>query len=354
MTPTLGFRQVPVNRVVASANEIRQTLEIHENALSMKQQEFQAKYEASIAEIKDLRQKNAGEMQNIDSAASLVKQRVSPLVAEFSNRLKQAATEAVDTAEIEPKELNDRQAVSEKLGRLVAAKIKTSIEQQSEKIQAEIESGLMQEVSRLESFAQDVVRTLENIEMQFTSIEASGQATTSATGQGVTAALAIITGFGGIWSGYNEAGIKGAAVGAAGSFGTAAAAGLVMAVIGLPLSFPVILAVGALSVFTGGRLVKTLYGGEQVQNFKNNYQQAALAEIETKLTEANFERDVDRQIDNTFDRLKQTIRQEVDALLDNTQTTLTEISAKRERDEVMTKSRKRLEIQEMKQQTEQI
>lgn len=348
-----AFLQVPVNRVIASANEILTTLDIQDNALGMKEQEFKAKYEESVGEIKDLRQKNAGEMNNIDLAATEVKQRVRPLIAEFPTKLKQSAESAIDLAEITPQELKNTKAVSEKLGRLVASAIQKSVEQQTEKIQKEIEIGLVKEVSRLENFANDVVGTLKNIEMQFVSIEASTKANTNAAGEGITAALAIYTGFGGIWSGYQEAGIKGAAVGAAGSFGTFFAAGLVAGIIGLPFTFPIVIAVGALSIFTGRKLVQKVFGGEQVQNFQKNYKEAALKEIENRLAEGRLEQNANQQINETFDKLKQTIRQEVDALLDNTQNTLANISAKRERDEVMTEQ-ERQEIQDMKKQAERI
>ena len=347
------FLQVPVNRVIASADEILATLDIKENALGMKQQEFQAKYQASVAEITELRQKNAQEMRNIDTAAIEVKRRVRPLVAEFSGKLKRAAESAVDSANIEPGELKNAKAVSEKLGKVVAEAVQKTVQQQSEKIQKEIEIGLVKEVTRLQNFANDVVGVLQKIEMQFVSIEASSKAQVNATGEGITAALAVFTGFGGIWSGYKEAGIKGAAVGAAGSFGTFFAAGVVAGIIGLPVTFPIVVAVGVLSVFTGRKLVKTVFGGEQVRNFKNNYKQAAVQEIESRLREAKIEQTTNQQISETFDKLKQTIRQEVDALLDNTQNTLADISAKRERDEVMTEQEHQ-EIQEMRQQTERI
>ena len=347
------FLQVPVNRVVASADEILKTLELQENALGMKQQEFQAKYKESIAEITQLRQKNAQEMSNIDAAAVQVKQRVRPLVNEFPSKLQQSAIDAIDSANVTPQELKNSKAVSEKLGRLVSSAIQNTVEQQSDKIQKEIEIGLVKEVSRLESFAKDVVGTLQNIEMQFGSIEASSNAKTNTAVEGITAALAVWTGFGGIWSGYKEAGVKGAAVGAAGSVGTFFAAGLVAGIIGLPITFPVVLAAGVLSVFTGRKLVRGVFGGEAVQNFKNNYKEAAIKEIDNRLGESRFEQTVNQQINDTFDKLKQTIRQEVDALLDNTQNTLSDISAKRERDEVMTEQEHQ-DIQEMRQQTERI
>ena len=347
------FLQVPINRVIASANEILSSLKKRENALAMDLEEFQVKYDKSLAEITSLREKSAREMENIDTAAVEIKRKVRPLAAQLPQELRKAAIDAVDSAIIEPNELRNKKAVGEKLGQRIVESIQRVAQKQSDKIQKEIEIGLIKEVSRLENFANDVVGTLQKIEMEFDSIDASSQANTNSAGEGITAALAVFTGFGGIWSGYKEAGVKGAAVGAAGSAGTFFAAGMVAAIIGLPITFPVVVVVGVLSVFTGGKLVKKVFGGEQVRNFKSNYKQAALEEIDRRLAEARIEQNTNDRINDTFDRLKETVRQEVDALLDNTQNTLTEINAEKVRGAAISEQQ-RQEISLMRQQTQTI
>lgn len=345
------FLQVPVNRVVASANEILNTLNKRETAIAMDIEEFQGKYNNSVAEITSLRERSALEMSNIDAAAEEIKHKVRPLVAKFPQNLRQAAIDAIDSAIIDPGELSNKKALGEKLGQRISESIQRTAQANSDKIQKEIEIGLIKEVSRLENFAHDVVSTLQKIEMEFSSIDASSQANTNSAGEGITAALAVFTGFGGIWSGYKEAGIKGAAVGAVGSFGTFFAAGLVAGIIGLPITFPVIVAVGVLSVFTGGKLVKSVFGAEQVKNFKSNYKEAALKEIDSRLADARIEQNTNQQINDTFDKLKTTVRQEVDALLDNTQNTLAEINAEKARGTAISEQ-KCQEIKQIRKQTE--
>lgn len=349
----LTFLQVPINRVLASASEILSSLNKRENSLGMDLDVFQAKYEQSVAEINSLREKSANEMSNIDTAAVNIRQQVRPMVAKFPQELRQAAIDAVDSAIVEPSELKNKKVVGDKLGQRISEYIQRSAQKQSDKIQTEIEIGLIKEVSRLENFANDIVGTLQRIEMEFNSIDASTQANTNAGVEGITAALAVFTGFGGIWSGYKEAGIKGAAVGAAGSFGTFVAAGLVAGIIGLPVTFPVVVVVGVLSVFTGGKLVKKVFGAEQVRNFKSSYKEAALKEIDNRLAEARIEQNINNQISDTFDRLKETVRQEVNALLDNTQNTLAEINAEKAQGAAISEQ-KYQEINQMRQKTQAI
>ena len=301
----LTFLQVPINRIMASANEILSSLNKRENALEMDSDKFRAKYVKSVAEIDSLRKKSYREMKNIDAAAIETKRKVRPIVERFSQVLRQAAIEAIDKQVILPRQLEDKKAVGDKLGQKIAESIHKTAQKQSDKIQKEIEIGLIEEVSRLENFTNDVVGTLQKNEMDFNSIDASSQANTNAGIEGITAALAIYTGFGGIWSGYKEAGAKGAAVGAVSSFGAVTGVRFVAmrvlpGIIGLSAAFPATVALtvatGVLSFFAGGKLVKTVFGAEQVENFKKNYQEAALKEIDSKLAQAGIEQKIDTSL----------------------------------------------------------
>ncbi len=347
------FLQVPLNRAIASATEIIKTLEIKENALAMKHEEFEAAHNKSMAEIEALRLRNAEEMEKIDRSVMEVKRAVQPLIVGLIKQLRQSAITTIDAEVIQPAELKNQQALTERLGKKVATAVEKTAQLQSEKIQHEIEKGLLKEVNRLQDFAQEITAGLQRIEMQFTSVDASTRLTTNAGGQSIAAALAVFTGFGGIWSGYRQAGIKGGAVGAAGSFGTFFAAGLIAGIIGLPVTFPVLVIVGVVSIFTGGGLAKAVFAKERVENFKTNYKEAVIKEINQRMQDNPLAQKINPQIDEIFGALKEKIREEVGSVLDDTQNTLAEVSAKREREEVMTEHEK-VELQSMRTQTERI
>ncbi|BAY33388.1 dynamin [Nostoc carneum NIES-2107] len=329
------FLQVPVNRAIASSSEILATLKLQENALAMKKEEFQAAYEKSDADIKGLRDRSAEEMKRIDEASENVKRHVQPLIEQLEDELKQAAEQEIESIDIKPSELRNKKALTDRLGRLISNAVEKAAQKQSEKIQSEIEQGLLQEVQRLEDFANSVDLVLQRIEMHFLSVNAADTATTNETGESIVAAIAVATGMGGVWAGFREAGVKGAAVGAAGSIGTAFTAYTVAIMLGLPLAFPVFVAVTVLSMLTSRELVKIVFGDDRVEIFKENYQKAVLQEIGKQLKENRIESKVNEQISEIFFALKQKVRQEVDSLLDNTQNQLFELRDKRARDEAI-------------------
>jgi GTPase Era involved in 16S rRNA processing/uncharacterized protein (DUF2062 family) len=345
--------QVPINRAIASATEILKAISLQENGLAMNQKQFEAAYNKSVAEINDLRSKKAQEMKLIDAAAEEVKHRVLPLVERLEEELKLAANSVITSTEIQPSELSNKKALLEKLGRKVSNAVQKAAQKLSEQIQGEIEHGLVKEVYRLQNFAKSVDQALQHIDMQFLSIDADTQTERNAITGGLAAALAIYTGFGGIWSGYQEGGLKGVAVGTAGSIGTLFAAGAIAGLIGLPITFPVVIAASILSYFTGGWLTQAVFGGERVEHFKENYSKKALEEIEKQLRESRIDQKVNQQIYETFDALKQKVHQEVETLLENTQSTLTNLRAKRERDIVLSENQLQ-ELKQMQEDTKQI
>ena len=347
------FLQVPVNRAIGSSSEILATLKLQENALAMKQEEFRAAYDKSVADIKGLRDRSAEEMKRIDEASENVKRYVQPLIEQLEEALKQAAERTIVSVDIKPAELRNKKALTDKLGRLVSNAVEKAAQTQAEKIQSEIEQGLLQEVKRLEDFANSVDLVLQRIEMHFLSINAADTAKTTETGEDIVAAIAVVTGMGGVWAGFREAGVKGAALGAAGSIGTAFTAYTVAIMLGLPLAFPVFVAVTVLSMLTSRELVKVVFGSDRVEHFKENYKKAVLQEIEKQLRQNRIEPKVNEQISEIFFALKQKVRQEVDSLLDNTQNQLFELRAKRERDEALSEN-ERGELHQMSAETQRI
>ena len=344
---------VAVNRAIASGSEILAAINIQENALAMRQEEFNIAYEKSVAEIATLREKKKEEMRLIDLATENVRYNVRPLLNRLEDNIKQAAEQTIDNVVVEPIDLKNKKTLSDRLGKAVSNSVQNVGQQMANQIQSEIQQGLEREVDRLKDFAESVDQTLKQIEMNFLSIDADANRKVSGGGEAIAAAVSVFTGFGGIWSGYKKAGVKGAAIGAAGSFATAVGGGAVFALLGLPLVWPAILALGVVSIFTGGWLTDMVFSSERVEVFKANYKEKVLKEIESQIKSNPIHQQVDDQISQTFASLKQTLNQEVEALLDNTQSTLAEISRKRGSDLMQTETERR-ELDEIRAETERI
>ncbi|WP_103666462.1 dynamin family protein [Pseudanabaena sp. BC1403] len=346
--------QVPVNRLIASATEILSKLNMKLNSLSMEKEDFQASYENSVAEIIALRTRNDEEMKLIDAAAENVKRHVEPLILQLEDELKQAAQEAINLAEIDPRrELKNKQALIEKLGKQVSDAVEKAAKKQAEKIQYEIDQGLFKAISRLQEFAMSIDFAIQRIEMQFVSISTEETTRRNASGEGMAEIVAFATGLGGAWMGFKEAGVKGAAVGAAGNVGGLFAGFMAVMMIGIPITWPVTMVVGVLSMLGGRELTKAIFAGERAENFKADYQKAVLVEIEKQLRKNPIDRKINDQISEIFDTLQMKVRQQVDASIDNTQDTLTELYTQRERNEVLSEQEQR-DLNQKSDETQQI
>jgi len=346
--------QVPVNRITNSAQELISKINIQENALKMSQEKFQKSYDHSVAEIQEIRRRKKAEMALIDKAADNVKYRVQPLIYQLPIILKQATETAIDATPIEQGEVKRPKVLQDKFARTVTNAVQKATRQFSEKIQGEIQQGIDREVERLQDFTTSIDEAFNKIEMQFVDIQSDTQKKTTTRGEAITAALSVFTGFGGIWSGYRIAGIKGSLVGAGASVATFFGAGMLAGLLGLAtFGLPLLIATGVVSIFAGDWLAKLVFTKEMERNFKTNFQEAIIKEIDKQLQEKHIEQEISNLISDPFIMLKRTLSQEIESLLDDTEHKLTQLRGERERGLVLNETeQKKLEL--MRTETEKI
>ncbi len=346
--------QVPVNRAISSSMDILATITMQENALKMKQEDFEKAADNSMAEINNIRKRKKEEMKLIDQAAENVKYRIQPLIYQLPAELKRAAEKVIDETEIKDSDVKDRKAMAalaEKLGYKVSSAVQNASGKVSEKIQWEIQQGIDREVERLQDFVKSVDQALQHIQMEF-KIKGNDARPQNATGEAITAALSVFTGLGGIWSGYRVAGVKGALAGAGASVLTAFATGIVAGIVGAPISLPVIIGMGVVSVFTSDWLAKMVFAKERAKSFKENYKKEVMEGIDYQFQE-KFKQSIDELISDNFDQLKHTLQQEVESLLDDTQKTLDELRSQRERGKILSEAECR-ELSGIREETQRI
>lgn len=339
------FLQVPTNRILSTSAEILKTLDITENSLNMKKEEFRAKHQEVTEELNKLRNKKSTELDKIGKSAEEAYAAIVPLASNMWPRLQAAAAEVIDGANITPGDIdkNKLEATQKRIMEDVNDRLKQEGQVIAESIQHEIESKLEAETVRLQDFSDEVSRTVEKIHDMFTIVnnkQAQG-------GEAIAAAVSVFTGFGGIWSGYRYAGTKGALVGAGASLGTAIGGGLLIAALGIPLAWPAVLAIGVISVFTGGWLTKKMFGGNQVEKFKTDMKETLRKDIERLERENDFSVKIKAQINEAFAQLKGKVESEVDSVIDDTQNTFLELKSKIERDETLSEQEK-VKLQEIR------
>ena len=323
--------QVPVNRAIASGNEIIQTINIRESALQMEEGKFQAAYDKAVADILELRKKKQEEMKQIDLASGNVKYNVRPKLADLEKRLKWAVEQAIDEIRpsLKPSEVDKPKALNEKLANKVSITVQLNSQKVADEIQAEIQRGLAKEITRLEDFIISVDQTLRGIEDEFLKIEGSSTQKRSVWGEVAIATVAYLTSMSGLYTGFRAAGWKGALAGGAASLGIFITTGLVTSIFALPVSLPVIAAYLIATAFVGDWAAKAATQQERLDAFIKDYQQKACQEISKKLQQNRLDQQVDDYITETFEALKRQVSQEVEALLDNTENTLADLRLKR-------------------------
>lgn len=350
LTQTRGTVELKVlaNRTVAAAEEILKKVNMEVGALEMSRSQFDGAYESATRELDGLRQRRKEEAEKIDDACRSTRQRLRPLVTQMENDMKRAAEQAVAEAPIQPADLKNQEALLEKLGKKVSEAVGNVGKRTGERIQMEMDRDLRAEIDRLRAFATIVGQTLQEIETQF---KPSGQGISvsrDAAGEGLAAAVSGLTGFGGIWSGYREAGMKGALLGGVTSVATLGAVGfgvgVVLAIIGAPLTGPILLAAtafgGIVSIFTGRAVTQKVFGAERVENFKTAYRENLVQQIDQHLLAERIDVKVDGSVSEAYAALKEKILSEVDARVEQTQSTLDELRRKKARDESLSEHRR--------------
>ena len=346
--------QVPLNRIESAAQEILRTAVLHERALAMKAEEFAQAYDAALAQILTLRDSTAKEMQNIDHAAERLRERISPMIERIAASLQACAIEVVDAYEISAEQIAEPRALVEALNQEVAVALQSAAQALAHELQQELERGVIEELERLAAFSAEVSKTLEDIDIVFSQVEAQRKAMPKfGRGEMTAAMLALFTGLGGIWSGFREAGTKGAAIGAVGSVGTIAVARLIMGMMGMTMTWPAMLIIGMGSIFSGRALSRAAFGSREERIFKEAYKREICALILAHVEQAGIAEHVDRYISRSFRALRGRVQDEVGTTLDDIQRQLDDLQARRRRDEVLTES-ERGRLRTMAQETESI
>ena len=342
--------QVLANRIVATGDEIVKKINIEMGALTMGQQEFQARYEESLGQLDALRRQRDSELGKIDEAAARTWRRLEPMASRIGEDLKRDALAVIDSAKITAADLTKEKlpALTDRLSAQVSEAVRLRGQRSGEALQLEIERDLQSELERLQDFAATVSSTLQGIEGHFGNAQLDGSAQSSVGSQALAAAVAAYTGFGGIWAGYREAGLKGAALGGAASFGTYFVGFLVAGLLGMTITLPIVIGLGIASVFTGGWAAKALFGADRVERFTEQYRQAIVQRIDAELQKRDLPGSVRKNVEDVYAAIKTRLIGEVTASIEQTQSTLDDLRNRKARDEVMTEHR-RQELEETRQ-----
>jgi len=341
--------RVIANCTIDTCNKILTQVAAREGGLRISAQEFEEIYQRTHEQLEGLRQKQVDELRRVDRAEqralTAALQTFDGLLADMRRAAETVVAQApVSTADIDKKK---QQETLERLGRLVSSSVQEAVRIRSEAIQREITRELDREIERLQGFATEVREVLGEIVLR---LSEAGKNSAARGESGVDTAVHALTGFapipvGGVLTGYREAGLKGAAVGGIAGVGTglgaAFGAGVVIALLGLPLTWPVVLPAlllsGIASAFGGKWATRLAFGQQQVDRFREGYRTSVLNEISKQMSaqDANLRQRITQQVHEAFDALRQHIRTELGGPIEQTQRTLDDLRTQRAHDEAV-------------------
>jgi len=313
--------QVPVNRLIASGNEIIAVVELRENSLTMGAEEFQEKCGKAEAELQELLERKAKELKEIDKRMFETRLAALKKLEGLNERVTRAAETAINGAIIKDEDVANKETVkktTERVQGLVMKAMRQELERCCEQVDQEVGKGIAEASAQLEEFINEVDRTIRAINADFSRVE-------ERAGEAMIGVLAVYTGFGGIWAGYKQAGIVGALVGGAGSAAAIFGLGLVLGLVGLPLTLPVFIAGMLAAWWSGGKVTELMFSGKKGEHVQANLRAEILKEIEKRDFEVQLQSQVKGYVDDAFAAYKSKISTEVDATVNDTHRTLTNL-----------------------------
>ncbi len=330
---------VMADSILNGSHKVQQQIAIRRGALEMAEEEFEASYARTKAELAEMRSKLAAELSHLEQSRGALQEALHPRAAQVPGQLVEAARSTIRAFPLQPAEVTGkaREKTLERMQKAVTDRLQAVARTEAERTQDAISQAVTDEMGRLLDLSAEVARQLSGIELRF-----RAGATTDTLDDTMTAGVGGLAGaaVGGIWggaiggavSGYRVAGLRGAATGAAAgaatSFATAFAGLFGASMLGLPLTWPVVLpalAIGGIAATFGARWATTFFfGDEQVERFKETVEEGVIHQLEASAHARvrDLQKATDQQVDATFDALRKRVQQDLGGAIDQTARTL--------------------------------
>lgn len=325
---------VPVSKIRTASVEIFKTVELRENALKMRKEEFDDKYSQAMDEIETIREQRRVEFNRINTSAQYTYDELRPMIKNFWPELETTALNVIDDFPLQTTDIDDKnmEATQIAINNAVKKEVTGAAQNLTERIQSSITMALENEAERLSDFENDFYKATEKIQNLF-SVSVKGGATKSDTIFGAAIGGLIGYGVGGAYLGFREAGWKGAllggATGLAGTIGMGLGINLLIGALALPVTWPVAIiaamAAGIAGTFTGKFAISKIFSNQRIEKFKTSYKEVVSQHFSEMQAQDDFGEKVRTQVENAFEALKTKIKTETENILSDTQNTLTQL-----------------------------
>lgn len=313
---------VPLNAIARIAPEVLQAAQSRKNAMELTVQEFSRRQEEALEEIRSLRKEKQGQTQQLEEAAQQAQAKLVQMVADFYPVLQNRLADVVD-ATAQTIDLNSlgtdsgRQNAAVVLQDAVIRNMERETALITEQIQLQMQQLLGQEAQRLGGFISHVAQRLQTFTFR-DSKEDRFLSGGDLLGTGIGMLLGSVFYFaGGAFSGYKDAGLKGAVVG--GSVSLAATYGIGMLVGTMVGGIPLILISAMAGTLTGKFVSKTLFSKSNAQRKLDELKQQLYLGIHQMVQEMRTQRElenwVEKLVADNFRELSNAMDAECERLL---------------------------------------
>ena len=347
---------VRINKLIAAAGEIAQTIKMRISALEMSYEEFQKKHDQATQQIAELRTKRQVELNKIESSKADTFALLHPIATRFWDDVTSEAIAVVEKKQITDDMISSEDRIkttSDSLMREVKNIIDNKHRLLAEQVDLQIDKSVGKELERLQEFGKVFRETLECINSKFDMDDTSTLTRNDAGNDmkiatllgGLTVLGASVSGGGiisALYMGYREGGWKGLLTGGVvgGTAGVAATLGLgngliaLAAIAGSAFTWPVMVGILAVSGLTGTLCggwvskwaVGKFFGNKKVEEFKQALKDNLRKELQGMRKEVDMEKNVKAQVGMVFDKLKEKVELETENVLTDLETTLNELN----------------------------
>jgi predicted GTPase len=320
--------QVPLNRARAASGELLATLASHSAALALKGEEFEGAASASEAEVQKLRADKANELARIDRVSENLSATAAALADAFVKDFRQTIIGTIDAAQITTADISGKEArklFDQQLGKALANASTAVVERYTTQLQQQTHAALVKAAQDIQGYDMLVNGLIERIAQRLQGIAEKDIRGTQTTDLAISAFVPVL---GGIIAGSREHGIKGAIVGTATTFTTAAVGVAIATAIGIPLAFPLFAVVGVTSFFSSRWAANAVFSKSRIENFRKKVRDEALARLDGEVSLDRVREQFQRTTEQALSRFRQHVEENTDALLNDANVTLLKLREK--------------------------
>ncbi len=332
----------PLAVISRTATEVLKAAETRKNGLQLSAEEFEQRQQQAIGKIAEYRNSKKEETKRINAAAQEAKSNLLSQVNTFYNELEQDLYSAVEKVSIDKKSLRQKagqQAATQKMQQIVSDTIKTKMTNFSERMHKQIMDALGEQAAQSADFTGGIIAELHSDMVISFSAPTDGLKPKSNSSKAVgdianvvfDAATTFLAGgalgsFGlaGLVKGYQEAGIKGAAVGMGAGVATTFGIALLASPIGLT-GLPFCLIAAAASGVTGKFAANLLFppkGDQEYQTLMDNIRKQIKASVAQMRSSGELEQALNKRVETAFGSLATAMNEELEKALHDTEQTL--------------------------------